>query len=325
MRSCIIGGVKVLVIIITTVLLFELSYRFYVIDFYEAELMALNQPLTETEKNGSTVLLLGDSFTANAESYVAQLRNELPYTFVNSAVSGTGIFEASFMASSRVNRFKPNIVVYQIYVGNDFLDIRHRPTSEISFIRRIYHEVSDHIRVFKFINYRFGQVRANVYQDLEIGTSDQKTVFSIERYSPRQKMIFREEPFYLENSLELKNERENDAKILVTKLKALESGLNKETEMILVIIPHCAQVNATYLERMRLLGSESEVKSKMFYEIIRKEFPELTIVDVLPNFQRTDYEGNRLYLENDPHLSHIGQTELAKIIRPYLEAELIAR
>jgi hypothetical protein len=325
MRSWVIRSVKVVLIFITTVLLLELSYRFYVIDFYEPELMALNDSLTEIRKNRPTVLFLGDSFTANTSSYVAKLRNELPFNLVNSAVSGTGVLETSYMADSRISRFKPNAVVYQIYVGNDLLDIRHRPTGEMSFVRRLYHFISDRLRVLKFINYRLGQFKAYLNKSQEVMGESERVEFSVRNYSSRQKMIFKEEPRFLENTLQLNNGRKVDANTLITKLKMLEDKLDKQTDLILLLIPHCAQVNDTYQERIKLLGSESEVESRVFYETIRNEFPELTIVDVLPNFQMADRAEKRLYLENDPHLSDVGQTELAKIIRPYLEAEMTDR
>lgn len=315
---------KIVVVFLAAVFLLELSFRYYVIDFYQPELNALNKTLPAKDEKRQTVLVLGDSFSANAESYVSKLQGGLPYTFINSAVSGTGIMEASFMASSRIKRFKPNVVVYQIYMGNDFLDIRHRPTGEISSARRIYHGVSDYTRVFKFLNYRFGQIRASVYQDLDIDPSNQKTEFSVERYHPRQKMIFKEEPLYLKNSLDLKNGRDEDFKTILTRLHEIERQLDAQTRLIILVVPHCAQVNSIYQNRMKLLGSESEdLTSEMVCQKIEKEFSNHTIVNVLSEFKESDSTNHRLYRENDPHLSDIGQSFLADIMRPYLKDEFV--
>jgi hypothetical protein len=314
---------RVSTVLLASVLLLELSYRFYIIEFYSPELRALNSAFSSTEKDQSNVLFLGDSFTGNVDGYVGKLRKKVPYNLVNSAVSGTGILEASFMAPSRIKRLNPKLVVYQIYLGNDFLDIRHRATSQISIIRKIYHTISDRIRVFKFLNYRLGQVRASIYNNLEGEAPNEKTEFSIDSYNPRQKMIFREEPMYLENSLGLKNGREKDFKVMVERLHLIEDLLPDECELIMLLIPHCAQVNNTYQSRMQSLGSKKgDLSSNAFYQAMGKEFSNHTIVNVLEEFQKSDKPNHRLYRENDPHLSDLGQSVLAQILNPYLTEQV---
>ena len=83
----------------SVVLLLELSYRFYLIDFYRGELKALNPPeLLEPKKDPSNILILGDSFTADPKSYVSHLRRALPaQSVINSGVSGTCIRQAALM------------------------------------------------------------------------------------------------------------------------------------------------------------------------------------------------------------------------------------
>lgn len=317
------GSLKTLAIALITVLLLEFCFRLYIVDFYAAELKALNNSFLPKSDKQKTVLVFGDSFSANSASYVSKLQARLPYHFVNSAVSGTGIMEASFMASSRLKRFNPDLVVYQIYLGNDLLDIRHRPSGKTSLIRRIYHSISDRIRVFKFLNYRLGQIRASVYQDLQTVSVDTGTKFSADYYSPRQKMIFSEEPLYLENTLQLKNGRIQEFEVIINRLHEIENQLKPKTEFIVVVVPHCSQVNQTYNERMRVVGSKSKnLSSNLFVHKLREEFSNLTVVDVLPSFQSIDSTNYRLYLENDPHLSEIGQTALANVLEPYLQKSL---
>ncbi|MGB0916428.1 MAG: hypothetical protein ACPGU4_02465, partial [Flavobacteriales bacterium] len=275
-------GLKILVVGLVTVLLLELCFRFYAIDFYAAELNALNPSLPEKDTKRETVLVFGDSFSANTASYVGKLNAQLPFQFVNSAVSGTGVLEASFMAKSRIKRFKPKVVIYQIYVGNDLLDIKHRPTGEMSATRKVYHAISDHIRVVKYLNYRLGQIRANLYQDLAQVAVNEEEAFSAERYTSRQKMIFKEESKYLENTLQLKNGRDQDFKTLAEKLHEIENRLDAEADLIVMVVPHCAQVNETYFSRMRELEMEAEdLSENQFLLQLKNEFPSRTIVDVL--------------------------------------------
>ncbi|MFT4681525.1 MAG: hypothetical protein ACI9YU_001374 [Flavobacteriales bacterium] len=315
---------KVGTVFLVALLLLELSYRFYIIEFYSTELQALNESLPPSKKDLANILFLGDSFTAHTESYVTKLRVDVPFKLINSAISGTGILEASFMTHTRLIEFEPTSVVYQIYLGNDLLDIRHRPTDRMSSIRRIYHIVSDRIRVIKFLNYRLGQTVVNDDHDnRSLPSGSENEVFSMDSYSPRQKRLFKEEPLILENVLELKNGREEDFAILVSRLHKIEKQLNDSCQLIIVLIPHCAQVNDTYNSRMKLLGSNSkELSSNKFYSGFEKEFADHTLINALPAFQRLDKPTDRIYRENDPHLSDFGQTVLANLLMPHLTNEL---
>ena len=109
MRNWIIRFLKVAGVLMVTLVLAEICFRFYVIEFYSVELNALNSENELDDSARTDVLFLGDSFTANANSYVAKLRERLPFKMVNSAVSGTGILETSFMAPSRLKKFRPKI------------------------------------------------------------------------------------------------------------------------------------------------------------------------------------------------------------------------
>ena len=313
---------KIGTVFLVTVLLLELSYRFYILDFYYTELSALNESLPPSEKDLPNILFLGDSFTAYPESYVAKLRRDVPFNLINSAVSGTSILEATFMSNSRIGRFKPSIVVYQIYLGNDLLDITHRPTGTISVPRRLYHAVSDRFRVFKLLNYRLGQFRANIYNDLQSPQEDNTIEFSEKNYSPRQKMIFEQEPYHLENVLELKGGRERDFEVLVSRLEIIEAQLDKNCQLVVLIVPHCAQVNQTYHSRMNSIGLESDYQeSGKFYSEFEQAFSHCTIVNPLATFKQMDSEEHRVYLKNDPHLSDYGQTVLAEVLKPYLKTK----
>lgn len=322
MRNWVIRFLKVAGVLMVTLVLAEMCFRFYVIEFYSVELNALNSESELDDSEQTDVIFLGDSFTANANSYVAKLRGQIPLKMVNSAVSGTGVMEASFMAPSRLKKFKPKAVVYQIYLGNDLLDIRHRPHGEISWARKTYHAISDRVRVIKLMNYRLGQFRATVYNDLQPTDSKANDGFSVEKYSARQKMLFKQEPNLLENVFELKNGREEDYEVLVSRIHEIEHQLEDDCELIILLVPHCAQVNETYASRMKLIGLKSTFPfENEFYSRFEEEFSDRAVVNALPTFQSSDRYDSRLYLENDPHLSDYGQTVLAELLKPYLLEE----
>ena len=320
MRKCLILCGKVVAVFLVIGLLLELSFRFYVIEFYEPEFAALNPVQLNEDASRPNILFFGDSFTANAGSYVGKLRNELPFNLINSAVSGTGVMEASFMATSRLAKYDPYIVVYQVYTGNDLLDIRHRSTGDVPFLRRLYHGISDHIRVLKFLNYRFGQVKAGWVDDLHTPTAQSELDFSPELYSNRQKLIFQAEPLHLENVLELKNGREAEARILIEGLGKIRNQLDEKSRLVLLLIPHCAEVNSTYHERMEAIGSRSKKRmNDQFYSLLESELADVEVLNVRDHFQTQDSIGNRLYYENDPHLNDNGHSVLADFLKEYLQ------
>src|SRR5687768_12996133 len=94
---CLYLGVAVLA-------LTEIAYRFHVIDFYRAELTLLNseRDLKSSEEK-KTILICGDSFTAQVGSWGDQLKKTLSnYQIINSAITGTSIVETYYLAPGRI-------------------------------------------------------------------------------------------------------------------------------------------------------------------------------------------------------------------------------
>jgi hypothetical protein len=117
-------GLGLSFILIVSLCLLEIAYRYQIIDFYKLELQALNPDLEKEYTNGN-VLIFGDSFSGFPNGYVEQLRQEYSETnFINCAIAGTGIRQHALFFDSRIKRFKPNQILYQFYVGNDLLDIK---------------------------------------------------------------------------------------------------------------------------------------------------------------------------------------------------------
>ena len=93
-----------LYLVVIVVILMEAAYRFQIIDFYRQELNALNPEQTTTKTTGKkTVLVFGDSFTVQSNSWLNQLRIDSPeYSIINSAITGTSIVETSYVAPGRI-------------------------------------------------------------------------------------------------------------------------------------------------------------------------------------------------------------------------------
>ena len=311
--------------------LFEIAYRFQWYDFYGDELRSLNPPAAiQNEAHKPTILVMGDSFTALPGGYVDQLREELPgYSLINAAVPGTGIEQTALMAPGRIEKFKPAVFIYQIYVGNDLMDISHPLNGEISFLRKAYWFISDRIRSLSFLNFRFAGVRHRLYDDANtVSAPKEEDIFDPQRYAGRQKLYFKAEPQLIENSAFLDKGRAQDFDILVKKLDQIIQALPQECRIILPIIPHCAQVNQQYTDRMLQIGMESEAPYflltveylfvERLVESMSKGERKVEVWNLLPPLKAAD-NLTPVYYDNDPHLNLWGQTTIQQTILKALQ------
>ncbi len=301
-------------------LLLETVYRYQWFDFYRAELDALNTTDELSDTTKKRMLIGGDSFTAAPHSYAEDLRKNFPdYTVINSSIPGTGILQASFVLPARIKNFPPEIFIYQLYTGNDLLDISH-PTGGTGFLRGTYWWLSDRFRVLSFLNYKAGNVKYNYATDLtDPGNVPKTDSFSIEKYSAREKLQFKAEPALIENSLYLENGRDKDYAKLSEELSALLAKLPEGCKIYLLVIPHAAQVSPRYLEQSKLAGSTftrniSEETNYPLYERLRNDFPSAIILDPLTVFRESDSQEIPLFYPNDPHLSPAGQRVLGNFV-----------
>lgn len=313
-------------------LVFEFMYRLQIIDTYYPELVAYNSDnnLKNRDKM-KTILIMGDSFTAGQYNYPFFMQSELKnWRIINSGVSGTGVIQASIIASKRFKEFKPSIFIYQIYVGNDLFDITYPVNWEtISFIRNAYWAVSNYFRSISFLNYRLGQMsvkKSNKNED-ELKQIYKRNItddFSVKKYNEREGVYIKAEPLILENQIMVKGKRKKDFDVFIRKLKELISYCKPGVcKSYILVIPHACQVDEHYLENMRRLGSvfsETEQILKDEYPFIvqiQQEFKRNSHVHVLNPIQiLKDHEndGKPMYFQNDCHLNQNGQKVIAEYI-----------
>jgi hypothetical protein len=309
---------------LAVLLLFEVIYRYQWIDFYASELDGLNKKRDlEQPKKGKTILVFGDSFTATNNGYVDLLRDSLnDYTIINSAVPGSGIIQASLMANRRIERFDPDVMIYQIYLGNDLMDISHPTDGNVSLTRKGYWWLSDKFRGLSYINFRLSGVKYKVYDDAGVAKQPKQfEEFSEANYSQRQKLYFNAEPQLLENTAFLLNNRSDDFNELTDRLDGMIEQLKPECKVIIVIIPHCAQINETYKSRMQKIGAEFNGNKILqanypFLWDLRghlEQFPNVEVVSPIATLREAD-EKQPVYYANDPHLNDFGQETLGQFI-----------
>ena len=317
---------------LTVLFVLELAYRFYIVDFYGGNLRGLNAISALEEKNKPTLLVIGDSFSADQQSYVNHLQKNIPdYRVINSAVPGTCIRQHALMASKRINRFAPKVFLYQIYVGNDLFEFHHKTDSpKISTLRKMYWWLSDRILVIGYINAKLPNIRQALFQDLPVSI-DPKVLqdFSPEKYSQRSKLLFQAEPQLVENSALLKNGREADMEKFSKKMQKMFSDVPPDCKIVLLVIPHCIQLGAPYLERMQSIGAQVMEPEALtnpnypFLNYLQNRLPgNVLVVNPLIWLQQQDTISN-VYYNNDPHLNAKGQQLIGKKLLELLEKESI--
>jgi len=303
-----------LFLVLISISILELCFRYQIIDFYKAELKGLNseQELNSTKNN---VLVFGDSFSAHPNSYVAFLRNAFPeLNFINSSVPGTGIKQHQLLFKKRINHFNPKAIIYQFYVGNDFTDIKHPINySENSFLKNIYWKLSENLLVLQYINFKLAFLN-NKNQKIE---KLQETQFSVDLYNNRVKSYFRSDPQALSNTILLKNKIYPVYKYWKTQLLTLSEITEDSIPIHLVLVPHNAQINDTYLKRNTKLGASIDasilVSEYPLLKKIKTDFRSWNIINPLEKFRELS-NTDSLYYQNDPHLTLWGQQKLGEIV-----------
>lgn len=309
---------KAFLVGLITLCLLEGIYRFYWFDFYAPELKGLNDPIDlKKEDQRPTILVGGDSFTADPLAYVSHLRDSLEaYRVINAGVPGTGIVQHKLFLPKRIRNYQPDIFIYQIYLGNDLLDIRHPWNGELSFIRNMYWKITDHFRFLSFLNFRFAGLRYQYFNDTNAQYHPKETeTFSAEAYSPRQKLYFKAEPDLVKNTIEISGQREKDFQKLEKKLERIIKMLPNQCAVYILVIPHCMQVNDRYAKRMQSIGGEDFENSGIsspFVEQLSNRFhgSEVQVLDALPLLKASDQVSHPMYYANDPHLNAQGHQVL---------------
>lgn len=317
---------------ISVLLLLEVCYRFYVVDFYKGSLIGLNskEDLMPVQDR-PTVLVFGDSFSADTGSYVKYLREAMPdHRIINSAVAGTTIRQHSLMAKRRIKQFAPEVLIYQVYVGNDLLEYRHPTSGErISVMRKFYWWLSDRLLVVGYINAKLPQLKAAFVADPHLGSGAKlASDFAVGKYNRRTQLQFQIEPELLEHTVLLKGERGIDFRAYSEELAALLDLAPADCKIVIVVMPHCAQLGAPYLERMEALGAVFADPSA-FLEADYPFFHDLkTTLDKedrhffnVLDYLREEETAPRFYYENDPHLNPQGQQRVGEALVHFFEQQ----
>ncbi|WP_298508334.1 hypothetical protein [uncultured Kordia sp.] len=318
------------IIMVLSFLLFEVLYRYSVIDFYKAETSHLN---SEADLANTSVdfLVFGDSFSATAKeiNYIDKLRANNPNTsFVNVSVPGIGIRQVNTFASSKIKKHNPKAIMYQIYVGNDLTDVDHLWSWEkFSITRNLYWAVSDCFLSLSYLNHKASMFSPRVNSRTYTMATD---VFSEEYYDQRTKRFLNFDAGYFNNTLMLKDPFASRYDAWLAEMHHFLETIPKDIPVYLVWIPHCSQVNSYYMSNLNRLGAtfEDEVAIQQSeYPFFAKATKDLNAytnviqVNPLSVFQVNDTFDHRLYFANDPHINDQGNVVLSDFLQSELPLE----
>jgi len=301
----------------------ELAYRYYWFDFYNTEITLLNEQV-KNKKSSTTILVLGDSFTAGENSYVSILNDSLPdVRVINAAVPGFGIEEISTIAETRIDEFQPDAIILQLYAGNDLLDVQ-KPVnwSTVSFARNCYWSIANNFYSVRYLNYKLGQYKSGTSFSSESTDIKSLSEFSVATFSEREKMLIAADPGYLDKSINLSGGYETR---YITFKKRLDEIValcrERKIKLTLLVLPASCQVAPFYLGNAQQVGAQfaNPVIGDTVYPLYTQLETDLakdsvTLINPLGRFREMDSEDHRLFYANDIHLNAYGQLVLAKIL-----------
>jgi len=325
-----------LVVFTVAAVLMEAAYRGQWIDFHRADLAASNPAGTLGESLRPTILALGDSFTAGRNNWPGDLQTLLgpEIRVVNSGVGGSTIRQMRAMADGRIRRFQPELVICQIYTGNDLLDLRHPvAASEISVLRRFYWLAIDRGAMSPwFLNTRLRLAADRLSPVYRLPATEREQMiremearpFSIDEYSPRSRTLLAANPTLISDQIAVTGEMAAAWSDYRENLEGLiRSCGSSGAELMLVVVPHCSQVSPVYAQRFTKLGARFpdptllQTDEYPFVSHLRETAAEhsgFRVINVLPTLRRTESAGERLFFPNDPHLNPGGRRVVAGII-----------
>jgi hypothetical protein len=309
--------IQFIIIGFLSLVLFEILYCNSIIDFYKTEANALNNK-KDLNSHNIDFLVFGDSFTASADNYVTLLRKEHQKTvFVNRSIPGTGIKQVNTFSKKWMAKYQPKAIIYQVYVGNDLLDVKHLLNwNSLSFSRNVYWKLSDYFLSLTYLNQKSKGLKS-------INTKKNKTndsSFSINQFTAREKLLLKADKNYLYKTNTLTDDFLKRYQVWKTAFETFVNTIPKETKVYILFIPHCSQLNDFYYDKFEQLGANFSNKDLYqkndysFFNTAKTDFishVNIQFLNPLEFLKNNDKPNHHLYYTNDSHLNNNGQKNLA--------------
>lgn len=315
---------KGFIIFFITLLILEISYRYYWIDFYKTEFSVLNN-IQEKKKSQKKILIFGDSFSAQEISYARILRDSSKYQVINLSVPGSCVKQHELYAPKKIKEIDPDVIIFQLYVGNDLLDIHHPINwSKNSILKNTYWWIKDHFLFIGYLNYKIAQINAIKGERTQFKPVVESE-FAPNKYDNRTRSYLAADPQYIEKMVQLTEERTDDFNSLLESYKNIISELSFQKKVYFLIIPDATQTSEIVLKQYESMGMRLNDRKSFsntdypFNLRLKKEFHSAKIIDPLAAFKEFQKNGKNLYYKNDPHLNETGQYLLYTIVKKEIE------
>jgi hypothetical protein len=286
------------------------------------------------------IALFGDSFTegwgVKQEEIIAyRLRKELPNAqILNFGLQGSGPGFARCIYSEVAQKFKPDVIVFLSFMGNDFVDS----------VNELENCITNRNPISSFISFPY---TINLWKLLNQQTLDENKVLlqrirslknyekldanfkkKLERYEVHLPLVFHalQDPYIMRDSTLLPSKKSLNAyKSHIEKFIA-EGTKDNSTRFIIILIPVSTQVSREQFDELTLMGFldfkdsyGNSYPQDAVAEIVKKSNLEnkIFLLDLHKIFS-IESSNKRLYLEFDNHINSNGHLliarELAKVI-----------
>jgi hypothetical protein len=245
-------------------------------------------------------------------------------TILNASSAGIGIKQVNLFASKRIKQANPKAILYQVYVGNDLIDVKNLSNlKKVSMPRNLYWKITDCFLSISYLNQRMGSFRKHE----TVSSLHLDEHFSKGLYDKRTKLFIQADAGVLEKSVTLNGDFLKRYMIWKDELDVFLKKIPVTTKVYIAFIPHCAQINDFYYNNMAEMGAIFSDKSNFsnidyaFFEYAVNDFKgnsNVVFLNPLPFFKETDTVNYRLYYENDPHFNEHGNAEFARYLKPLI-------
>lgn len=313
-------------------LLLEIAFRYQWFDFYGVELRALNSSIDKSPK-GKKVLVFGDSFSAANNGYVTMLSDSLAgVSVINSAVPGTSMREMSLIARKRIDKYAPDVLILQLYPGNDLTDISHPVNYDsVSILRNLYWQAVDNWCSLGWLNYKLAGVRQLIDNEQHFVVPQTSDTFSINNYSSRVKLLIKADNSFIVNSAFVAAGKYSTAfdKQLnyIKSITAYYKSVKPDGRVVLLVVPHCSMVSPVYYHNYQMMGAilnEDNNSASIYTSKLAAQLPDLLLLDATNALAYKERAGGQTYYMNDEHLTTVGHKTVAdtlvKVLLPILSA-----
>lgn len=183
------------------------------------------------------------------------------------------------------------------------------------------------LRSVAFLNYRLGQMRAT---GATTALPEDDGAFAPEAYDARERLYNEAEPGLLNDQILVRGPRARDYSRLLSGLDRLAAACEpRGCALLVVVIPHFAQVNSDGLDRARAIGARFEDGGSILaspYPFLRGITERLAahdgarVVDPLGRLRDAERAGHQVYFSNNGHLNRRGQQVVGALLVEALAA-----